>query len=167
MTPYERTFESKGGSTMKCWKWSRNFRKILNEVGPATCTITVEGKKIGVSTEVYEAYSRMERRERYLYEREEGLLLSLEQLAEENVPLHSLMDKHMLSAEDGALRQMDYEQLRAALGSLAPESQKIIKALFFDGFTERQYATKIGVSQPTINHRKVRALAQLKKLLAA
>lgn len=152
---------------MKYWQWKRNFRRIVDEDGSATCSIMADGHKIEVSTEVYEAYSRMDRRERYLYEREEGLILSLEQLAGDNVPFHSLMDKHMLSAEDDALRQMDYERLRLALGSLAPESQQMIKALLFDGFTERQYAVKMGVSQPTIHHRKVRALAQLKKLLAA
>lgn len=152
---------------MKYWQWKRNFRRIVDEDGSVTCTIMADGQKIEVSTEVYEAYSRMDRRERYLYEREEGLLLSLERLAEDNIPLSILMSECVPSAEDEALRQMDYEQLRAALGSLATESQQMIKALYFDELTERQYAAKMGVSQPTINHRKVRALAQLKKLLAA
>ena len=152
---------------MKYWQWKRNFRRIVDEDGSVTCTIMVDGQKIEVSTEVYEAYSRMDRRERYLYEREEGLLLSLEQLAENNVPLHSLTGRHVSSAEDDALRQMDYEGLRLALGSIAPECQQMIKALFFDGFTERQYAVKMGVSQPTIHQRKVMALVQMKKLLTA
>lgn len=152
---------------MKYWQWKRNFRRIVDEDGSVAYTIMAYGQKIKVSAEVYEAYSRMDRRERYLYEREEGVLLSLEQLIEDSVPLHSLMDRHMPSAEDDALQQMDFEQLRIALGSLAPVSQQMIKALFFDGLTERQYAAKMGVSQPTIHHRKVRALDQIKKLLAA
>lgn len=66
----------------------------------------IDRKDIEVSAEVYTAYSQMDRRKRYLYEREDGHLLSLEQLAADNVPLSSLTDKLPCYTEDTLYSQI-------------------------------------------------------------
>ena len=72
---------------MKKWQESRNYRRIKDETGAVTaCIITVDGVDVEVTEEVYEAYARMDRRERYLAEdMPAGRMLSLEQMAEDSV----------------------------------------------------------------------------------
>lgn len=49
------------------------------------------------------------------------------------------------------------------MNMLSDLDKQLLQALFFDGLTERQYAELQGVSQPTINWKKVRILKCLKK----
>ena len=53
---------------MKKWQHERNYRmiKVNNQV--IAYQISVEGKSIEVTKEVYQAYAQMDRRERYLKE---------------------------------------------------------------------------------------------------
>lgn len=151
---------------MKYWQKERNYKKIANGDDSFTYIITIDGEDIEVDAEVYTAYSSADRRERYLYEREEGLLLSMERLEEDNVPLSSLMDKQLESAEDIILSQIESERLQMALDSLVPEDRKLIEALIFGGMTEREYAAQIGIAQKNVNKKKQRILLKLKKFLA-
>lgn len=48
---------------------------------------------------------------------------------------------------------------------LAPEEQALIRALFFEEKTERQYAEELGVYRNAVHVRKTRILKKLKKLL--
>ena len=57
------------------------------------------------------------------------------------------------------------DKLRAALPLLTDKEQRLIRALYFEGMTERQYAEQEGVYRNAIHKRKVRILAKLKKLL--
>jgi len=53
--------------------------------------ITVDGVDVEVSEEVFLAYSQADRRERYIAEEvEPGLVLSLDKLLEDGVPLEKL-----------------------------------------------------------------------------
>lgn len=150
---------------MKYWQKERNYRKIANHDGSFTYIITIDGEEIGVNEEVYKAYSSADRRERYLYEREEGLLLSLERLEEDKVPLDSLLDKHPVSAEDVILAQIESERLQAALDSLSLKDRQLIDALVLGGVTEREYAARIGMSQKGVNKRKYKVLQKILSFL--
>ena len=151
---------------MKHWHKERNYRKVTNDDGFVTYIITVDGKDTEVGAEVYAAYSSADRRERYLYEREDGLLLSLDRLEEDKVPLDRLLDKPSESAEDVILAQMGAKYLQAALDSLAPEERQLIVALILDGVTERDYAARIGIAQKNINKKKQRIHRKLKELFS-
>ena len=53
------------------WKDARNYRRFRDENGNVIVNIIyVDGEEVAVSDEVYEAYASMDRRERYLEERE-------------------------------------------------------------------------------------------------
>lgn len=150
---------------MKYWQKERNYRKIANSDGSFTYIITIGGEDIEVDAEVYMAYSSADRRERYLYEREEGLLLSLERLEEDNVPLDSLVDKPPESAEDVILAQIESKRIQAALDSLSPEDRQLIDALVLGGVTEREYAARIGMSQKGVNKRKQKVFQKILSFL--
>lgn len=57
------------------------------------------------------------------------------------------------------------EKLRRALSTLAPEELRPLGDLFADGLTEREAASKYGVSQQALHMRKQRILKKVKKFL--
>ena len=73
---------------MKKWQENRNYRKICDDKGEVVDhIITVDGIDVSVPEDVFSAYARMDRRERYLSEDVPagGQQLSLEQMAEDGV----------------------------------------------------------------------------------
>ena len=68
---------------MEKWQENRNYRKIRDENGTVIANIiTVDGRDVAVTEDVFAAYAQMDRRERYLSEDLlTGKVLSMEQLA--------------------------------------------------------------------------------------
>lgn len=159
---------------MKKWQESRNYRRIRNEQGEVIARIiTVDGKDVEVTEEVFLAYSQAERRERYLSEEvEPGMILSWEKLLEDGIPLEALGIEPEESTED---RILELESLRnradlkrllsAVLTELQEAELQLIQALFFDSVSTRAYAERIGVSQSAVIKRRDRILRDIKKLL--
>ena len=146
------------------WQKGRNYRKLKNEDGTITYIITVDGVDVEVTEEVYKMYSQADRRERYLDERDAGVLLSLDRMEEDGVPSF-LSGRHAPSAENTAMREMLIGQAVAALVSLTQDERDLIEALIIDGVTERDYAAQIGLSQQAVNKRRKKILEKLKKLV--
>jgi DNA-directed RNA polymerase specialized sigma24 family protein len=57
------------------------------------------------------------------------------------------------------------EKLKSSLILLNQAEMELIKALFYDGVSEREWSAVTGIPQKTINDRKQRILNKLKKLL--
>lgn len=150
---------------MKYWQRTRNYRKYVDADGSARHVITVDGVDIEVSAEVYKAYSQADRRERYGYERETGLLLSLERMDEEGTHPARPADRLTESAEETALRQILVEDALGALSCLTHEDRCLIMAVVMDGVSERAYAARIGLTQKAVNKRKHRALKKIRGIL--
>jgi RNA polymerase sigma factor (sigma-70 family) len=150
---------------MKDWQKDRNYRKFENEDGSFTFVVTVDSTDVEVSEEVYLAYSQSDRRERYIEERESGLLLSLDGMDEADGMLSYITDGAAESAEDTALQRILYRQLEASLHLLDDEDRELIQRLYFDGISIRKYAKEKGLSDFAIRHRERKALAKIKKLL--
>lgn len=53
--------------------------------------------------------------------------------------------------------------LHTAMHNLPEEDRELLQAIFFEGLSEREYAKRQGVSQPTVHWKKVRILKNLKK----
>ena len=150
---------------MQYWKKDRNYRKYTDADGSPRYVITVDGVDVAVCADVYKAYAQADRRERYCYEREAGVLFSLERMAEDNRPLGYFTDKHVESAEDTVLRQMLIAAAMEALSHLEPEEQLLIRAVVMEGVTEQEYARRIGITQKAVNKRKIRVLRKICKYL--
>ena len=150
---------------MQSWQRVRNYRKIGNSDGSVTYIITVDGKDVEVSEEVFTAYSQADRRERYQTEREAGRLLSLDQMDEDDVLLTYLSSEHVESAEDVAIRRLFAEKALSALESLEADERRLIQAVVMDGMSERDYAASIGLSQKGVNKRKQKILEKLRKMV--
>ena len=77
----------------------------------------------------------------------------------------SLMDD--FSVEDEIEQRETVAELHTALAELDDLSRRIIEMLYFSELTEREVATIVGMSQNGVHQRKMKALAGLRKLLAA
>lgn len=150
---------------MEKWRKERNYSKFIDADGTVRHVITIDGKDVNVTAEVYRAYAQADRRERYAYEREKGLLLSLEQMDEDNVQFAYLSDKHSPSAEDIVIRQMLVSEALDVLSTLAPHERLLIESVVMDGVSERKYAARIGVTQKSVNKCKQKILKKIRRIL--
>ena len=129
--------------------------------------ITVKGKRIDVSKEVYTAHQQMERAERTLEERDKrnGLLhyeeLTTISLSGEEI-IHDITQE---SVEELVIAEVMKKRLWESIKMLSEKETAIIEAYYFDGLTERQIAKDRDVSQTTIHRYRIKAIDKLKKLL--
>ena len=151
---------------MKKWQEERNYRRIYNEAGEVIANIiTVDGVDVEVAEDVYLAYSQADRRERYVREEQfSGKLLSLEQMAEDDLLPDYVGAEAAPSAEEEALEREQAQSLAEwAMLSLNDADREMINALFFDGASTRDYAARIGITQRAVIKRRDRILRDLKK----
>jgi RNA polymerase sigma factor (sigma-70 family) len=143
--------------------------------------IHTNGQRVPVTEEIYLAYYRSIRRDRY-YECDlktesavrdkDGKITAYRPSKEDSLERLQETGKDYadegVSIEDAVIRAFMADKLYEALGSLPERERELIEALFFsnggNGMTERDYAAVSGIPQKTINDRKKRILAKLKKL---
>lgn len=70
-----------------------------------------------------------------------------------------------IDVEEIAINQLREEAIREVLKKLTADERKIVDLIFYDGLTEREVASIIGVSQKTVNNRKTKILDKLKSEL--
>jgi len=148
---------------MKYWQKARNYRKYEREDGMFVYLITVDGEDVEVSAEVYQAYSQADRRERYQAERGENVLLSLERLAEDEMHLSYLTDKHIESAEDTAIKSLLKAQVAEALALLSEEEQTLIHSIYFEGMSFRALSGQSGIPVMTLHDRIRKTIVKMTK----
>jgi DNA-directed RNA polymerase specialized sigma24 family protein len=69
------------------------------------------------------------------------------------------------NVEDIVIKAIMIQKLKENVELLNHDEIGMINALFYKGYTEREYAKITGIPQKTINDRKLRTLRKLKKLL--
>ena len=117
--------------------------------------IPIEGKMIEVEENVYVAYYKMDRRERYLEERDR----------DNGVVSYSTIDSQGIDGESG-LQDVVTETMEtiALANELRNQLHRCI-AIYFEGMTEAEYASKAKMTQSGISRRRKKTLSKLKKLL--
>ena len=74
-------------------------------------------------------------------------------------------DKASPTVEEVVIQNIMIEKLNKSLVLLNQSEMDLINALFYAGYSEREWASKTGIPQKTINDRKRRILDKLKNLL--
>ncbi len=146
---------------MKSWKKDRNYRKFKNGDGSFSYVITVDGERVEVDKEVYEAYSQEDRRERYLDECDDGVLLSIECMDEDKAMLEYFTDKRIESAEEAAICGILTSRMRNALALLPDCERAWIEALYFDRISMKKLAGITGIPRNTLIYRCDKILKKL------
>ena len=147
------------------WKTERNYKRLRDENGNVIANVIyVDGVEVTVSDEVYEAYASMDRRERYLEEREGNEKpLSFETLLEQGYSENALCSTENL--EDIVSNKLLFKKLMTVLENLDMVDQEMIRAVFFDGLSMREYAKRIGVYPRAVVYRMERLLKTLRNKL--
>lgn len=128
--------------------------------------IRIENQIVEVTEEVYREYYRMDRRERYLVERDRkhGVTfyhaLDNEDMNGEELfaDIHADVEEHLIEKEER-------DTLYDALLLLNERDRELIEELYFNEMTERELAEKLGIRHQNIHKRKMRILRDLKKYL--
>ena len=129
--------------------------------------IKIEGKPIEVTQDVYYAYFRMERQERGQEEKKRrNAMVSYDALdTEETTGAETMPDLIVPSPEQQIIAQEIREALHRAVDALPRSERELIKAIFFEGLTEQQYAEASGTSQQGGSYRLRKILSKLKMFL--
>lgn len=67
--------------------------------------------------------------------------------------------------ENIVLKTLKNQALYHAVLALPKTDRRLVRALFYEGKTEQEYAKELGVSQQAVHKRKARVLRELKKFL--
>ena len=129
--------------------------------------IKIEGNLIEVSPDVYYAYFRMERQERGQEEKKQrNAVVSYDALdTEETTGVDVMPDLIAPCPEQQIITGEIYDVLHRAVDALPRAERELIKAIFFDGLTEQQYALTSGTSQQGVSYRLRKILSKLKMFL--
>ena len=122
------------------------------------------GSLVEVSKEVYIAYYKMKREEKYQKERDMryGLLHYDSWDTETGNGAEYIADKAM-DTEEEAIQHILWQQLWEMIGQFGEKSD--LFRLIASGRTEREIAEILGINQSTVNRNKRRLYRKIKKLL--
>jgi RNA polymerase sigma factor (sigma-70 family) len=129
--------------------------------------IKVEGKLVEVTPDVYYAYFRMERQERGQEEKKQrNAVVSYDALdTEKTTGAEAMPDLIVPNPEQQILTQEIHDTLHRAIDALPRAERELIKAIYFEGMTENDYAKASGMSQTGVSYRRRKILSKLKRLL--
>ena len=156
---------------MKNWQKNRNYKRVKDKDGNVVANIiTVFGQDIKVSDEIFDTYSQMDRRARYIGEDIPAENeISLERTIEDGIHIETLenaepsAEEICIEHENAKMRAEQEKRLPIVLARLSDDEQRLIDALFFRGLGVREYAREIGVPPMKIGRDRDRILAKLKK----
>ena len=114
----------------------------------------------------YVEFYRDKERWRYLKKLDaDNSLLSLEAFESDDDNSIEFIADEAVNVAEAVVHRMMLDKLRSALATLSDDEQKLVNAIFFQELSEREWSSISGIPQKTINDRKRRILAKLKKLL--
>ncbi len=129
--------------------------------------IKIEGELIEVTPDIYYAYFRMERQERGQEEKKQrNSVLSYDALdTGESTGEETIPDLISPSVEEQAIAKEMVESIRRIVEELPRAERELIKAIYYDGKTEKEYADEVGMSQTGVSYRRKKTLSKLKSYL--
>lgn len=156
---------------MKNWQKNRNYKRIKDKDGNVVANIiTVFGQDIKVSDEIFDTYSQMDRRARYIGEDIPAENeISLERTIEDGIHIETLenaepsAEEICIEHENAKMRAEQEKRLPIVLARLSDDEQRLIDALYFRGLGVREYAREINVPPMKIVRDRDRILGKLKK----
>lgn len=128
--------------------------------------IPLHGMLMEVTQEDYIEFYRNKRRQKYIDERAiENGDVSYGVLVTDGFDGSSIIAISDEDISEIVTNNMLIEKLYRCIQLLEISEQELIRALYFEGFSERQLSAYRGIPQKTINNRKKKILQKLKKLL--
>lgn len=133
---------------------------------PRRYFIPVDGKYYETTKEIYEVYYRMDRRERYLEERDiKKGVVNFSDMGYSYCSAEEILSDKDTYIETQIMNKMLMETVLEAISILDEEEKWLIQELFFCGKSQRQLSKEADIPLMTINNRKKRVLDKLRKQL--
>jgi RNA polymerase sigma factor (sigma-70 family) len=133
---------------------------------PKKYYIPVDGKYYETTREIYDVYYQMDRRERYLEERDiKKGVKTFSDISSSAYTADEIIGDVELDVSDTAITNIYIEAVLEALSYLDEEDQSLLQELFFYGKTEREVAAELGISKTALHFRKNRALERIRSQL--
>ena len=129
--------------------------------------IKIQGDLIEVSEDVYYAYFRMERQERWQEEKKQDHdVVSYDALDnDETVGAEAIQDMNSPGMEELVIANELKERLHNIVAALPKPERELIQAIYFEDIPVSDYAKRVGMSHRGINKQRKRILSKLKMLL--
>lgn len=126
--------------------------------------IPIDGKLYETNEIVYKTYYSMDRRERYLEERD--IKKGVKTFTELNIGTYrpeEMISDRTVDIEEEIINKIMIEAVLEAITNLNEEEKWLIQELFFYGKSERKVAKESGIPRRTIGYRKNVILEKLRK----
>lgn len=128
--------------------------------------IPVDGKYYETTKEIYEVYYQMERRERYLEERDiKKGVQTFSDISDSNYSADEIIADTVVDVSDTAITNILIETVLEAIMTLDEEEKWLIQELFFYGKSEVVLAQATGIARTTLQSKKYKAFEKIKKIM--
>lgn len=128
--------------------------------------IPVDGKYYETTKEVYEVYYQMDRRERYLEERDLNKgVINFCDIDNEDYSAEEILSDKDTDIEEEVINSVLIKTVLEAMSLLSEEEKWLIQELFFCGKSERELTRNTGIPRKTSNYRKEKALSKIRKFI--
>lgn len=133
---------------------------------PKKYFIPVDGKYYETTKEVYEVYYQMERRERYLEERDiKKGVQTFSDISDSNYSADEIIEDSNVDVGDTAITNILIETVLETIMTLDEEEKWLIQELFFYGKSEVVLAQETGIARTTLQSKKYKAFEKIKKIM--
>ena len=130
-------------------------------------TITKKYEMVSVTKEIYEVYMRDEWNINKSTSRFYEHMITDSYISRGSVDMFENLDSYVEICEDThdkATEAKDlHEMITEAMKVLSTRDRNLIQAIYYDGYTEKEYADKIGFSQQAVHKKKKKILELLRK----
>ncbi|MCF8019110.1 MAG: hypothetical protein K9L62_06825 [Vallitaleaceae bacterium] len=128
--------------------------------------IPIDGKYYETTKKVYEVYYQMDRRERYLEERDLNKgVINFCDIDNEDYSAEEMLSDKDTDIEEEVINSVLIKTVLEAMSLLSEEEKWLIQELFFCGKSERELTRNTGIPRKTINYRKEKALSKIRKFI--
>ena len=128
--------------------------------------IPVDGKYYETTKEVYEVYYQMDRRERYLEERDLNKgVINFCDIDNEDYSAEEMLSDKDTDIEEEVINSILIKTVLEAIMTLDEEEKWLIQELFFYGKSEVVLAQETGIARTTLQSKKYKAFEKIKKIM--
>ena len=128
--------------------------------------VPLHGMLMEVTQEQYADFYRTKNRQRYLNRRSaENGDISIDMLTTDDFNGADILIDTAEPLDAQVIRKVMTDKLICCLSLLSEDEQELIRKLFYERLTEREYAAEKGIYHNAVHKKKVRILEKLKKLL--
>jgi DNA-directed RNA polymerase specialized sigma24 family protein len=128
--------------------------------------IPVDGKYYETTKEVYEVYYQMDRRERYLEERDLNKgVINFGDIDNEDYSAEEILSDKDTDIEEEVINKILIKTVLEAIMTLDEEEKWLIQELFFYGKSEVVLSQETGVARTTLQSKKYKAFEKIKKIM--